>query len=205
MMQPGCPFLSQNPLDQQERKNRWHRPILMVWLWMALVGSLAWTVLSVTASGLGFLSIELGWIVAVVGQMALFMICLQMYSLRVRARFEPMDRAAGTERALAPRAMPTHGLFMTLFDVMVRRRTLLRDIDVERMRKYGDIYLMFAGPLPVIVVTSSALVEEISREYDGGFKTEVQHLPNRKVRRCNIPVLATTSSSSPKTASPLPA
>ena len=40
----------------------------------------------------------------------------------------------------------------------------------------------------------------------GGFKTEAQHLPPCKVRRCKPPpVPATTANCSPKTASPLPA
>ncbi|WP_019702063.1 aldehyde dehydrogenase family protein [Paracidovorax oryzae] len=41
---------------------------------------------------------------------------------------------------------------------------------------------------------------------DGGFKSEVQHLPTCKVRRCTtLPAPATTANCSPKTGSPLPA
>nr|WP_159917434.1 cytochrome P450 [Pantoea sp. 18069] len=176
MTQPVCPFFNKNQSDKKKEEKSWHKPILIAWLWVALIGSLAWTVLSVTASSIGFLPIELGWTLSIFGQITLFITSLHMYSLRARARFQPTDPRAGSESAAFRRSIPTHGLFTTLFDIVVRKKTLLREIDIERMKKYGDIYLMFAGPLPVIVVTSSSLVEKISKEYDDFSKSDPRDL-----------------------------
>lgn len=105
------------------------------------------------------------WILALLGPVALSAISLHFYCLRVRAKFQPLRTSTGSKKTALPRAIPVHGLFATLSEIVLRRSTLLRNIDLERMKKHGDIYLMFAGPLPVIVVTSSSLAEKISKDY----------------------------------------
>lgn len=176
MTQPVCPSLRKKPSQLQAGEKHWYKPILNAWLWVALLGSIVWTVLTVTAAGVGLLAVEIGWVVSIIGQMTLFVVSLQMYSLHARARFQSTNPRTGSESWFLRRAIPTHGLFRTLFDIVVRRKRLLREIDVERMRKYGDMYLMFAGPIPVIVATSSALVEKMSKEYDDFSKSDPRDL-----------------------------
>lgn len=63
-------------------------------------------------------------------------------------------------------AIPVYGMMAMLVDVLCRPKMLLREMDVERQRTLGDIYLMFAGLRPAIVVTNSAFAEVISKQYD---------------------------------------
>lgn len=160
-----CPSSDKNPANQPTHETPWHQQLRMVFSWAALMGSLAWLASTLAASRLGILPAGPAWTLALLGPVALSAIFLHIYSLSVRARFKPVDTSAGCEKTALQRAIPVHGLCATLFDIVLRRKTLLRNIDIERMKKHGDIYLLFAGPLPVIVVTSSSLVEKISRDY----------------------------------------
>jgi cytochrome P450 len=72
--------------------------------------------------------------------------------------------------------IPISGIFRTIYDVIFRPKTLLRDIDVERRQKLGDIYLMFVGLRPAIVVTSSALSKEISKTLEVYYKSDPREL-----------------------------
>lgn len=62
--------------------------------------------------------------------------------------------------------IPKYGFFKLLYDIIIRKSTLLRDMDIERMKKFGDIYLMFMGYRPAIVITSSDLAKKVSKEID---------------------------------------
>lgn len=68
------------------------------------------------------------------------------------------------------------GPIQVLYDVIVRKHIQLRDIDIERMEKYGDIYLLFMGLTPIVVVTTAALTEEISKKNDVFFKSDPRDL-----------------------------
>lgn len=72
--------------------------------------------------------------------------------------------------------IPVCSLSRTLSDVVMRPKIMLRDIDVERQQQLGDIYLMFAGFRPAIVVTSSSLSEGISNSYDLFNKSDPREL-----------------------------
>lgn len=176
MTQPVCPFSKGYPAARQTSQYSWHKPILLAWLWMALMGSIAWMALSAAASSLGFVPSGWGRVISLLGPITLLIVFLKIYSLHVRNRFRPADARDGNGNGPSRHSIPTQGIFRTLLDVVVRKKTLLRDIDVERMKKYGDMYLMFAGPLPVIVVTSSSLVEKISREYEVFAKSDPRHM-----------------------------
>lgn len=160
-----CPSSDNNPSSSPTYEPPWHQSLRSVCSWTALMGSLACVVSALAASHQGMLAARLAWILALLGPVALSAICLHLYCLRVRAKFKPLRTSTGSEKTALPRAIPVHGLFATVSEIVLRRSTLLRNIDLERMKKHGDIYLMFAGPLPVIVVTSSSLVEKISKDY----------------------------------------
>ena len=72
--------------------------------------------------------------------------------------------------------MPVCGIFRTIYDVIFRPKTLLRDIDLERQQKLGDIYLMFVGLRPALVVTSSVLSKEISKTLEVYYKSDPREL-----------------------------
>ena len=62
--------------------------------------------------------------------------------------------------------MPKYSFFNLLYDIIIRKSTLLRDMDIERMKKFGNIYLMFMGYRPAIVITSSDLAKKVSKKID---------------------------------------
>lgn len=72
--------------------------------------------------------------------------------------------------------IPVCGIFRTFYDVIFRPKALLRDIDVERQQTLGDIYLMFVGLRPAIVVTSSAFAKEISKTLEVYYKSDPREL-----------------------------
>lgn len=64
------------------------------------------------------------------------------------------------------RKIPKYGFFKLLYDISIRKKTLMRDMDIERMKKFGDIYLMFMGYRPALVITSANLAKKVSKEID---------------------------------------
>lgn len=64
------------------------------------------------------------------------------------------------------RKIPKYGFFKLLYDISIRKKILMRDLDIERMKKLGDIYLMFMGYRPALVITSANLVKKVSKEID---------------------------------------
>ena len=75
-----------------------------------------------------------------------------------------------------PERLPVHGALRTFMDIALRRHTQLRDIDLQRMQRYGDIYLMFLGAMPIVVVTCSKLAERISTALDVFAKSDPRDL-----------------------------
>ncbi len=62
--------------------------------------------------------------------------------------------------------IPKYGVFNLLYDISFRKKTLMRDMDIERMKKFGNIYLMFMGYRPALVITSANLAKKVSKEID---------------------------------------
>lgn len=91
---------------------------------------------------------------------------LHGYSASVRGRFSLPGR----------KKIPVHGLFHTLYDVVARPHTLLRTIDLARMRKHGDIYLTFVGTRPMVVVTAPDLAEKVSKAHEIYSKSDPRDL-----------------------------
>lgn len=84
-------------------------------------------------------------------------------------------RVTGTDNT-GPERLPVLGALRTFCDIALRRQTQLRDIDLQRMRRYGDIYLMFLGTMPIVVVTCSRLAGRISTALDVFAKSDPRDL-----------------------------
>ncbi len=85
----------------------------------------------------------------------IFVALLMIYSYWIGLQFKPLNNS---------RSFPYCGILTNIYDVLFRSSLLLRDIDVERKLKYGDIYLSFFGLRPVVIVTSANLAEQISKD-----------------------------------------
>lgn len=72
--------------------------------------------------------------------------------------------------------LPICGILPIFYDIFFRRDLLLRDFDLERKKKFGNIYLTFFGLRPAIIVTSSKLAEQISKDHLRFAKTDPRDL-----------------------------
>ena len=96
------------------------------------------------------------------------------YQQSIRAQFFMLDRLC-VSKDTATRKIPMQGIVTTLLEIL-GTKTLLRDLDVARMRRLGDIYLMFVGIKPVIVVNTAALAQTVSDQYDVFKKSDPREL-----------------------------
>lgn len=136
--------------------NRWYKKILFKWSYlflglMMIIACLLWMSLKFYSN-----TFPVGLFFTLVFGLSpfVFILILYGYSWQIRESF-----------SVEGKKLPVLGLLRVLYDVMGRTKTLLRVIDLERMKKLGEIYLFFAGFRPAIVVTSSVLAEEISKDY----------------------------------------
>lgn len=98
---------------------------------------------------------------------------LNVYSNRIRAQF----RYLSTDNTQQQKSkIPLCGIFNVFFDVFCRRKIALREIDVERQKKYGDMYLSFFGLRPTIIVTTANLAEVISKDIINFAKSDPREL-----------------------------
>lgn len=85
-----------------------------------------------------------------------FLLSFFIYEKKVQTIFSPLN-------SNSTKKIPKYSFFKLLYDVCIRKNTSLRDMDIERMKKLGDIYIMFMGYRPVLVITSSKLAKQVSQ------------------------------------------
>ena len=164
MEQRLCPFSFNNPRKANHAYGWWVK-IKRYWitLWLALTAAMAvalWVCLP-----LGHTRLRLVVPLVIFSSLLAFIGSLHLYSVRVRKKFSVLGNN-----------IPVHWIYQTIYDVIARPQTLLRNIDLERMCRYGDIYLMFVGTRPLVVVTTSELAEKISKSYDIYYKSDPRDL-----------------------------
>lgn len=174
MSQISCPLHQQKTKaeDQNISFEGWYEKGKRAWLRGAALVSLMVYVLSYLGVRTGSISAGNAWLLCILSTVVIFIGTFHFYSISVRSKFTNIQSLSTSNN----KRIPVHGIFRTLFDILMKPGTLLRDIDVQRMHKLGDIYLMLIGFRPAVVVTSAALSEKISRSYDDFAKSDPREL-----------------------------
>jgi cytochrome P450 len=115
-------------------------------------------VLPLTLAAIAWLN-SAGWLVFAVAGLAMAGILASFMLFEWLAQ-----RSFSSVQGAPPEHMPKFGLIGLIYQLLIRRKTSLRDMDLERRDTYGDVYLMFIGYRPAVVVTSSALAKEIAKK-----------------------------------------
>ena len=163
-----CPMSGYNAgnLTSYQFDAHWYQSKKKKCMNFALMTSFLILMLIVTCIFNNLITIKSGCVLLVLGSAISLVFSINVYIRLIQTEFSHKNGYK----------IPVCGIFKTLYDVLMRPKVLLRDIDVERMRKNGDVYLMFAGFRPAIVITSSELTEEISNFYELYSKSDPREL-----------------------------
>ena len=151
----------------------WLAPTRTKWRWRSLalivaataMGSLVCRLFNVPALFTTIIAATCGTVAALFG--------LDRYTQEVRRFFVHCERRDAKGKVLA---LPMHATWRTFAEVVVMRWRGMREIEVDRMREHGAIYLLQAGFTPIVVVTSLPLAREISERHDLFIKSDPREL-----------------------------
>ena len=151
----------------------WLAPARTKWRRRALALAVAATGIASLACRLLNAPVLVSAIIAACCGTAAALFGLGRYAEEVRGSFVHRERRDAQGKALA---MPMHATWRTFSEVVVVRWKGMREIEVERMREHGAIYLLQAGFTPIVVVTSLPLAREISEKHNLFVKSDPREL-----------------------------
>jgi cytochrome P450 len=150
-----CPFSSKKEMTEPYRCEKYYFIEEKIFLFSALL------LLIISPLFLIFHAIKWGssfeYIsICLLGWVATLLLMVFFYERAINSKFTNNETRKN---------MPSCGIFRVAYDVLFRQSILLREFDLERKSKYGDIYLSFFGLRPVVIATSSKIAEIISKDY----------------------------------------
>lgn len=169
MSDTTCPYAKMSSVEKKAtyQSIAWYESIKQSYLFAWFICSGLFVSIFMVYVWLGKLTLGIACLFSVIMLTTLFFVMLVWYSKKIRATFWTVS---------AQGRIPACSLFRVVFDIFMRPKILLRDIDLERMNKLGDLYLMFIGFRPAIVVTTADLAETISKDYDLFSKSDPRDL-----------------------------
>jgi cytochrome P450 len=122
--------------------------------------------LCLCARRLDIIEYSLAKLTAIIGVVSSYFILLHLYSRAVVNQFVSTSSLIPGQTKITRKKLPLCGIFRNFYDLLIRSTVPMCDIDIERMHKYGDIYVTFNGFTPFVEVASSELAEIILKEYE---------------------------------------